>query len=175
MDMVRKGFGNRLFKDLTMDRKRVEKFEESLMWRLWMNQSCFTLGFLSQNSLWKLSFFRGYKGYLYWGENEIWRVRFFKIGLARGLTLQLNWVARSSREIIEQLVVLFCPVTLQLAWRFNFWHAWHVCIFLQLAAASHPRDLVASLCFSCTLLSISSHYLTYYLTKISPKYRVTKC
>ena len=27
-----------------------------------MNQSCFTLGFLSQNSLWKLSFFHGIKG-----------------------------------------------------------------------------------------------------------------
>ena len=30
--------------------------------RLWMNQSCFSLGFLSQNSLWKLSKYRGYKG-----------------------------------------------------------------------------------------------------------------
>ena len=27
-----------------------------------MSQSCFFLGFLSQNSLWKLSIFRGYKG-----------------------------------------------------------------------------------------------------------------
>ena len=27
-----------------------------------MNQSCFSLGFLSQNFLWKLSIFRGYKG-----------------------------------------------------------------------------------------------------------------
>ena len=30
MDMVRKGFGNKLLKDLTMERKRVEEFEESL-------------------------------------------------------------------------------------------------------------------------------------------------
>ena len=30
MDMVRKGFGNEPFKDLTMERKRVEEFEESL-------------------------------------------------------------------------------------------------------------------------------------------------
>ena len=29
MDMVRKSFGNKPFKDLTMERKRVEKFEES--------------------------------------------------------------------------------------------------------------------------------------------------
>ena len=27
-----------------------------------MSQSCFSLGFLSQNSFWKLSTFRGYKG-----------------------------------------------------------------------------------------------------------------
>ena len=27
-----------------------------------MSQSCFSLGFLSQNSLWKLSTFLGYKG-----------------------------------------------------------------------------------------------------------------
>ena len=30
MDMVRKGFGNKLLKDLIMERKRVEEFEESL-------------------------------------------------------------------------------------------------------------------------------------------------
>ena len=30
MDMVRKGFSNKPLKDLTMERKRVEEFEESL-------------------------------------------------------------------------------------------------------------------------------------------------
>ena len=30
MDMVRKGFGNEPLKDLTMERKRVEEFDESL-------------------------------------------------------------------------------------------------------------------------------------------------
>ena len=30
VDMVRKGFGNVPLKDLTMERKRVEEFEESL-------------------------------------------------------------------------------------------------------------------------------------------------
>ena len=30
MDMVRKGFGNKALKDLTIERKRVEEFEESL-------------------------------------------------------------------------------------------------------------------------------------------------
>ena len=158
MDMVRKAFGKRPLKDLTMERKRVEEFEESLMWRLWMNQSCFTLGFLSQNSFWKLSFLCGYKGYLYWDENGKWRVRIF---INKGGSW-LDWVARSSHTITERPVVLFCPVVLQLAWCFNFWHAWHVCNFWRLAAVSHPRDPVSSLCFSCTLLSICSHYLTHY-------------
>ena len=30
-------------------------------WRLWISQSCFSLRFLSQNSLWNPSTFRGYK------------------------------------------------------------------------------------------------------------------
>ena len=30
MDKVRKGFGNKPFNDLTMERKKVEEFEESL-------------------------------------------------------------------------------------------------------------------------------------------------
>ena len=30
MDIVSKGFGNVLLKDLTMERKRLEEFEESL-------------------------------------------------------------------------------------------------------------------------------------------------
>ena len=127
-----------------------------------MNQSCFSLGFLSQNSLWKLSFFHGYKGYLYLGENGMWRVRFFKTGLACGLASRLDWVVSSNREVTKQPVVLFCPIMLQLAWRFNFWHVWHVSSFWQLAGVSHPRDPITSLCFSCTLLSIFSHYLTHY-------------
>ena len=162
MDIVRKGFGKKPLKDLTMERKIVEEFEESIKWRLWMNQSCFSLGFHSQNSLWKLYFFRGYKGYLYWGENGMWRVRFFKTGLACSLASQLDWIASSSRQVIERPVVLFCHIVLQLAWRFNFWHAWQVYSFWRLAAASHPWDPIASPCFSCTLLSISSHYLTHY-------------
>ena len=41
-----------------MEKVRVEEFGESNE----MSQSCFSLGFLSQNSLWKLSTFCGYKG-----------------------------------------------------------------------------------------------------------------
>ena len=158
-----------------MERKTVEEFEESLMWRLWMNQSCFTLGFLSQNSLWKLSFFRGYKGYLYWDENEMWRVRFFKTGLARGLASRLNWFVRSNHEITKRPVLLFFPVVLQLAWHFNFWHAWHVCIFWQLAAVSHSRDPVASLCFLAYSWAFQHSISLTTLKTIPPKYRATNC
>ena len=59
MIMVRIRFGIMPLKDLTMERKRVEEFEETLMYRLWVNQSGFSLGFLSQNFLWKLSNNRG--------------------------------------------------------------------------------------------------------------------
>ena len=153
MDMVRKGFGKKPLKDLTMERKRVEEFEESLMWRLWINQSCFTLGFLSQNSLWKLSFFHGYNGYLYWGENGMWRVRFFKTGLARSLT-------ESQDNKMASCPILSCSapasMTLQLL----------ACLarVLLLVAWSHesPARSSCEFLFSCTLLSISTLYLTHY-------------
>ena len=147
MDMVRKCFGNEPLKDFTMERKRVEEFEESLRYRLWMSQSCFSLGFLSQNSFWKLSLNCGYKGIYIVGWEGTWKVIFCQTGCSGGLTSRLDWVARSSREIPVWPVVLFCPVVLQLAWLFTFWHAWHVCCIWRLAAASHPRDQVASLCF----------------------------
>ena len=41
MNMVRTRFGKMPLKDLTMEMKRVEEFEETLMYRLWVNQSCF--------------------------------------------------------------------------------------------------------------------------------------
>ena len=77
----------------------------------------------------------------------MWNVRFFKTGVACGFASWPVWVARSCREITVWLVVLFCPVVLQLAWLFTFWHAWHVCFIWRLAAASHPRDQAVSLCF----------------------------
>ena len=55
MGMVRKGFGNVPLKDVTMERKRVEEFEESLCedWG-WVNLVSllgFSLKILSRNSL----------------------------------------------------------------------------------------------------------------------------
>ena len=85
-----------------------------------MSQSCFSLGFLSQNSLWKLFTFHGYKGYLYWSEKEMRRVSFSITEWTGDLALRLEWVTSPSREITEWPDWTFCPVVLQLAWRFSF-------------------------------------------------------
>ena len=80
----------------------------------------FSLGFLSQYSLRKLSIFSGYEGFLYWSKNRMWRVRFFKTALASGLASRLDWVMSSSHEQTELPDWTFCPVVLQLAWLFIF-------------------------------------------------------
>ena len=85
-----------------------------------MSQSCFSLGFLSQNILWKFSIFCGYKGYLYWNEKGMRRVSFFIIEWTRDLVSRLDWVASSSCKLTEWPVWIFCPVVLQLARRFSF-------------------------------------------------------
>ena len=85
-----------------------------------MSQSCFSLGFLSQNSLWKLSTFSGYKGYLYWSEKGMRRVSFSITEWTGDLTSRLDWVASPSRKLTEWPVWIFCPLVLQLAWRFSF-------------------------------------------------------
>ena len=83
--MMGKGFGNESLKDTTMERVRVEEFEESLC------EDCgFSLGFLSQYSLWKLSIFLGYVGYLYLCVFGMRRVSFSKIELAGGLASRLD-------------------------------------------------------------------------------------
>ena len=135
--MVRKCFGNKPLKDLTMERKRVEEFEESLIWRLWMNQSCFSLGFISQNYLWKLLFFCGYKGYLYWCVYGMWRVSFSQIEWIGDLASRLDWVAT--------------PL-----------HASLVCILWRLASCKQAVRSSRESLAECTILSFSSHSLTHY-------------
>ena len=49
--------------------------------RLWISQSYFSLGFLSQNSLSKLSTFRGYKGIYSRVYEECERLVFIKQGI----------------------------------------------------------------------------------------------
>ena len=106
-----------------------------------MNQSCFSLGFLSQNSLWKLSQYRGYKGIYIVGWEGMWKVSFFQTGCSGDLTSQLGWVTSSSRELMTWPAWDFCPVVQQLAWLFSFWHAWHVCTFLVACKPRATREI----------------------------------
>ena len=46
--------------------------------------------------------------------------QFFKTELVGDLVSRLDWVASSSHELTEWLVWIFCPIVLQLAWRFSF-------------------------------------------------------
>ena len=90
MGMVSKSFGNVPLKDLTMEKKKVEEFEESLCEDCgWVNL-VFSLEFLSQNSLWKLSSFRGYKGLYIVGWERNVKSQFFPNGWFGDLTLRLG-------------------------------------------------------------------------------------
>ena len=120
-----------------------------------MSQSCFSLGYLSQNSLWKLSTFRGYKGYLYLCKNRMRRVKPWA-----------NWMASldflSCNATVGMTVQLLCML--------------HSCAsFGGLPITSHPRDPVTSPYFnvqSWAFLHSLSHTT---LTWFSPKCRVSKC
>ena len=84
-----------------------------------MNQSCFSLGFFSQNSLWKLSTFRAYKGlYIVWWEG-MRKVSFSQTWWFGDLASRLDWVASSSRELTAWPTWDFCLVVQQLAWLFS--------------------------------------------------------
>ena len=84
-----------------------------------MSQSVFSLGFLPQNSLWKLSTFCGYKGYLYWYVHGMWRVSFSQTEWTCDLASWLDWVASPSCRLTEWPNWTFCPVMLQLTWLFS--------------------------------------------------------
>ena len=61
---------------MTMEIVRVKEFWRIKCIRLWMNQSCFSLRFLCQNSLLKLSTFCGYKGIYIGVWDGMWKVIF---------------------------------------------------------------------------------------------------
>ena len=128
------------------------------MWRLWMSQSCFSLGFFSQNYPWKLSQNCGYKGIYIVGWEEMWKVSFSQTGCSGDLTSGLGWVANLSHEQTAWPAWDFCLVVQQLAQVFSFWHAWHACNIL---ATCKPQATRESL-FLCTILSNSPHSLTHY-------------
>ena len=80
-----------------------------------MSQSFFSLGFFSQNSLWKLSTFHGYKGIYSKVYEECERLGFKQTRHSGDSTSQLEQVTSLSRELIAWLDWKFCPVVLQLA------------------------------------------------------------
>ena len=136
------------------------------MWRLWMNQSCFSLGFLSKKSLWKLSTFRGYKGlYIVGWERDV-KSQFFP----NRVVWRLNLVTRLSREFklrangMASLGLLSCSattgMTLQLPCML------HTCANFGSLPATSLCNLAQSWAFLHTL-SLTT------FTWFPPKYRVT--
>ena len=114
-----------------------------------MSQSCFSLGFLSQNSLWKLSTFHGYKGYLYWSEKGMRRVSFSITEWTGNLASRLDWVASPSREITEWSDWSFLSCSATTGMTVQLLCMLHSCASsCGLQAASHLRDPAASPCFT---------------------------
>ena len=124
----------------------------------------FSLGFLSQNSLWKLSLNCGYKGIYIVGWEGMWKVIFCQTRCSGSLTSWLGWVASSSREQTAWPAQDFCLVMQQLTRRFSFWHAWHVCIILaseiQLRVPASLHNLEQFFTISHTLPLHNSHLNT---------------
>ena len=110
-----------------------------------MSQSCFSLGFFSQNFLWKLSTICGYKGYLYWCVFGMWKFRFVtnRVIWRLGLT---TWLSRESEQranCLARLEILSCSApagaTLQLPCML------HTCAsFGDLLAARSSREALLS-------------------------------
>ena len=105
-----------------------------------MSQSCFSLGFLFQNSLWKLFKFRGYKGLYIVGWERNAKSQFFsnrvvwRLGLVTGLSREFKLRANG----LASLGLLSCSaiagMTLQLPYML------HACAnFGGLSVVSHPR------------------------------------
>ena len=105
-----------------------------------MNQSYFSLGFLSQNSLWKLSIFRGYKGLYIVGWERNAKSQFFPnmvvwwLGLPIGLSCEFKCQANGLASLGLLSYSATAGITLQLPYML------HACAnFGGLLVASHPR------------------------------------
>ena len=175
MMMVRTRFGIMPLKDLTMERKRVEEFEETLRYRLWVNQSYFffrvSLSKFSLEALfqsWVIGVF-----ILEW--RGMWNVRFLQ---NRGGS-RLDLAAWPSREIQSRdNRMASCPVLSCSAPACMTVHL-PACLAYVLRLAACSRESPASpsrkSLFSCTLLSNFHSISLTTLTSNPPKYRVTKC
>ena len=134
-----------------------------------MSQSWFSLGFLSQNSLWKLSTFREYKGIYSKVREECEKSFFCKIGHFGDSFSRLEWVVSLSRKTTIRPDYTFCLVVLQLSWPFSFLHTSHMWHFgkLLVVRSNHENLLNAH---TLEFLHTLSHTT---LTLFSPKYRVS--
>ena len=136
-----------------------------------MSQSCFSLGFLSQNSLWKLSTFNGYMGIYSRVYEECERSVFPK---QSGLTTCPHDCIESQANYLAKLEVLSCStptsVTLQVPCML------HMCAsFGDLPAASQTRDPIVRLPWIAHFLRFLHTLSHTTLTWFPPKYRVSKC
>ena len=137
----------------------------------------FSLGFLSQNSLWKLPLNCGYKGIYIVGWEGMWKVIFCQTGCSGGLTSRLGWVASSSREQTALPAWNFCLVV-------NSWRDASASGMLGtcasiwwFAATSHPRDPAASPCFFAHIWSILhtlSHTLPLHNSHLNTGFLIAK-
>ena len=137
----------------------------------------FSLRFLSQNSLWKLSLNRGYKGIYIVGWEGMWKVIFCQTRCFGGLTSRLGWVPSSSHEQTAWPAWDFCPVVNSrhdaLA---SGMHGTCASIW-RLAAASHPRDPAASPCFfahTWAILHTLSHTLPLHDSHLNTGFLIAK-
>ena len=121
----------------------------------------FARGF-SQNSLWKLSIIRGYKGYLYWCVFGMRKASFSQTEWFGDLASQLDWVATSSRKLITWPAWDFCPIMQQLAWLFSSSACFTRVPLLAACQVRATREIQLWVLAECTLLSFSSHSLTNY-------------
>ena len=104
--------------------KRIWKVK---WWRLWMIQSYFSLRFLSQNSLWKLSIFLRYKGIYSGVYEECAKSGFNQTGHSSDSTLRLEWVMSLSYELTAWPNWNFWFIVLWLAWPFSSSCMLHTC------------------------------------------------
>ena len=112
-----------------------------------MSQSYFSLGFLSQNSLWKHSIIRGYKGYLYQCVFGMRKVSFShnRVVWRLGLATRLSHKFKSRANWLASLGLFSCSATTSMTLQLPY--MLHTCAYFgDLPAVSHSQDPIASPC-----------------------------
>ena len=159
---------------MSMERVRVEKFEESLCKDCEWVKLVF-LGFLSQNSLWKLSTFCGYKG-IYTSVRMECEESVFQNRAASRLGL-VTWLSRKFKlraNLMASLDFLSCSATAGMT--VQLLYMLHSCATSSdLLVVSHSRDSVTSPCFNAQSWAFFHTLSHTTLTWFPPKYKVSKC